>query len=371
MKKNRENSLLTLFTFISTYFLLTPSFACTNFNLKANDGSIIVGRSMEFGLPMNSNVVVYPRGEKFSSHSPKNKPGLSWTSKYGFIAMTAIEREGVTDGFNEMGFSVGFLWLPETEYQSVDDKDSARAVEILDLGAWILSQFSSLDEVKENIKSIRIWGDKMPQLGKKVPPLHLIIQDIKGNSLVIEFIRGEVKIYDNPIGILTNSPTFDWHLTNLRNYINLTAANSKPMTINKLLLEPTGQGTGLHGIPGSWTPPDRFIRATFFKTYAQPPKTAADGVNLAQHILNTVDIPFGDIRDIYGKNSNMDYTQWVVIKDLKNKMLYFRTYKNLTLRSIDLKQFSLGPGSGIRFMPTDSLEGNVVDVTNKIHTSKQ
>lgn len=82
----------------------------------------------------------------------------------------------------------------------------------------------------------------------------------KGNSLVIEHVEGELKVYDNLIGVMTNSPTFDWHLTNLRNYVSLSPNNPRPVTVEGVKGTGFGQGGGMLGLPGDYSPPSRFVR---------------------------------------------------------------------------------------------------------------
>ena len=91
---------------------------------------------------------------------------------------------------------------------------------------------------------------------------HFIVTDATGQSIVIEFTDGKVKIYNNPLGVLTNAPNFDWHMTNLRNYVNLSQDSIPDKKIEKLDFKPLGAGSGMIGLPGDMTPPSRFIRAT-------------------------------------------------------------------------------------------------------------
>jgi len=145
-----------------------------------------------------------------------------------------------------------------------------------------------------------------------------------------------MKILDNPVGVLTNVPKLEWHLTNLRNYINLSAFNKDAVTFDGSVFTPTGQGTGLLGIPGDWTPPSRFIKIAILKNFVERAKTNNENINLALHLLNTVDIPYGVVR---GANKNeYDYTQWVVVKDLSHQKLYYRTYRDLNIYSVDLRK---------------------------------
>jgi choloylglycine hydrolase len=120
------------------------------------------------------------------------------------------------------------------------------------------------------------------------------------------------------------------------------------------------------GIPGDSTPPSRFVRAAMFVHFAKTVENASKGVSLAAHILNTVDIPSGEIE---GKTEGLaveDYTQWLVIKDLTNKVLYVRDYDNLTLRAIDLKKLKFDPGTKSKSIPVQRDAGAVLDITNEL-----
>ena len=352
--------------FIICMFIANSSFACTDFQIKAEDGSVVVGRSMEFAVDMNSSILAVPRGQKYVSTAPGGKDGLKWKNKYGFVAANAFNYDRVVDGINEAGLSVGLLWLPGlTEYQEITKKDAPKALSIEDLGTWILSNFATADEVKKGMEKVRVWGEMIPELGI-VPPLHVAVHDANGKSLVIEFVGGEQKIYDNPVGVLTNAPSFDWHVTNLRNYVRLTSYNPEPVKIGGITFRATGQGSGVFGIPGDWTPPSRFVRVATFINLADPVKNSIEGVILAQHILNTVDIPLGVIKEEKkGVGLAEESTQWIVIKDLKNKVFYFHTYEDLSLRSVDLKKLNLKSGK-VKSILMKSGSHGITDITDKL-----
>jgi choloylglycine hydrolase len=321
-------------TLAATLLLTTtavPVLACTDFLIKAKDGSKVEGRSMEWGADLKSHVRFHPRGEDRKSESPDQKTSLVWNAKYSFLGVDCNGMDIVVDGMNEKGLSMSGLWLPGTVYQTVQDPKAA--LEVVDVGAWILGNYATVDEVTKAIGNVQVWGRLMAEWGG-IPTMHLALHDSSGRSVVIEFTDGHQKIFENPNGVLTNAPTFDWHTTNLRNYIRLSPFNSEPVKLNGTVLAPPGQGGGFLGIPGDWTPPSRFVHTTAMLAFATPPSQNLAAVNLAEHLLNAVDIPIGDAR---ADKDHSDYTQWIVIKDLTNKILYYRSYDNLSLRSIDLK----------------------------------
>lgn len=351
---------------ISSILPIGQAVACSDFQIEAIDGSIVIGHVMDFHLETNAAVTVYQRGERLSSSSPGGKKGYEWTSKYGFVGINAFgNKRYVGSGLNETGLAAGFLWLQETGYQTVKDSEATQALTIFDMCSWLLGSFASTAEVKEGIKGVRVWGEVAPEINM-VPPLHVAVHDALGNNLVIEFIEGQVKLHDNPIGVLTNSPPFDWHIMNLRSYINLTNMEVKPMDIAGVTIKSTGYGSGLIGIPGSWSSPSRFVRIVLFTHFATPTKDALEGVTLAVHILNTVDTPRGPIREKEGESFVDNYTQWASIQDLTNKVLYFRDYRNMGLRAIDLKKIDFKSQAKAKLLPIASEDYGVVDVTERL-----
>ncbi|PZC51665.1 hypothetical protein LH53_09710 [Mesotoga sp. TolDC] len=159
--------------------------------------------------------------------------------------------------------------------------------------------------------------------------------------MVVEFIDGEMKIYDNPNAVLTNAPELPWHLENLRNYVNLSAY-MKEAEINGITYKGMGFGSGYVGIPGDGTPPSRFVRITLLREFSNPVETEEEGVMLALHLLNTVDIPAGVSKREGSGPAAFENTQWVTIKDNKNLKLYFRSYDCSSLFRCRKVDFSNG-----------------------------
>jgi choloylglycine hydrolase len=308
--------------------------ACTDFLLRADDQNIVVGRSMEFGTPLDSEIILNPRGREFETKLDKGQPGLKWTSKYNYAGFTYFGTDDVVDGVNEKGLSLGALWFPTANYPKVDFSKPETVVPISLFADWILGSFASLSEVEKAMESIQIWPSPVPKI-ERVPPLHFSIHDRFGKSLVIEFLNGKVVMSENPVSVLTNAPHFEWHLINLKNYINLSASNVGPISFHGTVLDPTGQGTGMLGLPGDWTPPSRFVRIALMKQFVATAKNSKENTNLAYHLLNTVDIPYGTIRA--NNEKDYDFTQWITVKDLSNFSLSYRTYGDLCPTLIDLK----------------------------------
>ena len=128
-------------------------------------------------------------------------------------------------------------------------------------------------------------------------------------------------------------------------------------------MEASGSGNGWLGLPGDWMPPSRFVRAVKLLHAAQPAKNSAEAVNLAEHILNAVDIPYGVIK---AQPTGHDFTQWCVIKDLTNQVFYYRSYRDLVLKRIDMKQLSLNPGAATKTIRIEDGSCNFINVTDRL-----
>jgi choloylglycine hydrolase len=339
------------------------SLACSDFQLKAKDGSVVIGRSMEFPIDLKSEVCVVPRGQQFSIINKAGIKGLSWTSKYGFIGVNAFKlKDTYVEGINEKGLAIDGLMFTGSVYQPVKE---GKYIPLDKLAAWTMGNFATVAEVKKALAETNIAASEINKL--KDMGLHIAFHDAVGKNIVVEFINGKAKIYDNPLGVMTNRPDFEWQTNNLRNYINLDARDKKDKTVNGLKIEPTGVGSGMLGLPGDWTPPSRFVRLAYSIDAALPTKNAPETITLAMHLLNIVDIPKGVIKEnpepmvkLYG------IAQWVVIKDLTNKVLYYKTYENPTWKAVDMKKFNLNAGAAIKSIAIDNRQLQVEDVSSAL-----
>jgi choloylglycine hydrolase len=312
------------------------SSACTGITLRPRDGSVIYARTLEFAADLKSNLIVLPRGQQFTGTTPSGEPGLRWTTKYASTGMNAFGLPLFIDGLNERGLAVGVFYFPGyADYQKTTAADNARTLAPQELGAYLLGTCANVAEVTSAVHDVLVAAVPFAQLGE-VPPCHYLVSDAAGNSLVIEYVGGELRLHNNPLGVITNSPTFDWHLTNLSNYVNLSVTNVPPLDVDGTRFRGFGQGTGMLGLPGDFTPPSRFVRAVAFAKSALPVDTAREGVLQAFHILNQFDIPKGAARGVEQGQTVADYTLWTSAADLTNRRYYFRTFANSRIRMLDL-----------------------------------
>lgn len=343
--------------------------SCTAFRLQAGDGSILVGRSMEFAVDMKYDAIVVPRGKTYVSPAPDGKEGLAWKTRYGYVGIAAFGMEwGVSDGMNEAGLAVGVLWFEnDMKWQDVGSGETDRALAQGMVGDWILGNFAGVEELKREIRDVKVFDYTDPGT-KMSPTVHFIVYDAQGGCIVIEYEDGLCHIHDNPLGIMTNAPRFPWQLTNLRQYIGMTSGNPQPVRRAGLTFPPTGHGAGMFGLPGDLTPPSRFVRLAVLTGFSDPQLSAGKTLNLAQHIINTFDIPLGLITDTAPdkKTVQKESQQWVTFRDLTNRIVYFRTYDNQNLRKIDLNRLDFS-GAAVKRIPMFGTSEIVTDITDQAH----
>lgn len=313
--------------------------ACTGITLHTQQGDVVTARTIEWAAEaLNSGYVVVPRGHKQQSFLPDGtQNGKRFTAKYGYVGLTVEQPEFVMNGMNEAGLEAGLFYFPAYgQYEAYDEALKTQTISDFQLVAWILSSFKSVDEVKTALPLIHVVG-----IDPRSSTVHWRVTEPGGRQMVIEITDGQAHFYENTLGVLTNAPGFEWHLTNLNNYINLSTGTINTRKVGDLTLTAFGGGGGLHGIPGDMTPPSRFVRAAFFQASAPKLASAEETVTEAFHILNNFDIPVG-VQFAEGQTvaDIPSATQWTIACDLQGRRIYYRTMYNATIQCIDLNRIN-------------------------------
>lgn len=360
-----------IYTFATAFAVAaTSALACTGISLDAQDGAAIRGRTLEFGFPLQSNVIVVPAGTEFSGSLPGGGKGLTYRTRYGIVGANAFNELAIMDGLNDQGLSIGLFYFPGyAQYTPLTKENASRAIAPQDFGMWVLGNFATVDEVKRAVKDIAVVPTPMPGLGSangKVADVHFFIRDRSGNSIAVEPVGGTLKITDAPLGVMTNAPTYDWHMTNLDNYINLSVKDITTGKLGPVTLSTTGSGSGLLGLPGDFTPPSRFIRAAVFSQAAVPNADADDAVFAAFHILNQFDIPKGSVVNASVGKPAPEITEWTAVSDLKNLRWYFRTHQDQSIRVVDLKQAIAAAKGKIKTIDMEAATQPVTNVSTDV-----
>jgi choloylglycine hydrolase len=320
-----------------------PATACTGISLRASDGSVVVARTVEWALSdaAHDRLMVFPRRHAFVGTTPDGLTGMRWEGRHGFVTMTAYGQPFGPDGMNEAGLYVGMYYLPGfAEYAPHVRTETARALSVGDFMQWMLSSFATVEEVRARLDDVRVVHVDDPRFGGAALPFHWKVADPSGRSIVIEIVEGgTVKIYDAFLGVITNAPTYDWHLLNLRNYVGLDPAPRAGVTIGEVDLRPFGAGSGMIGLPGDFSPPSRFVRAAALTATARPLGGAQDAVFEAFRILDSFNIPLGAIAPAGRTATDIEgATQITSVSDLANRVYYFHTMHNRQVRAIDLRK---------------------------------
>lgn len=329
---------------VLTIFLAVPADACTGLFAKAEDGGVVYARSLEFATPLQSNLLVFPRGTACRVELPDGAKGPSWTTRYGFVGMNAFGLRHVVDGMNEKGLQVGLFWFPGyCEYPAYDPQKATSTLTPWEMGEWLLGQCATVKEAREKLQDMQVVAFLSKELGT-IPAAHYLVVDATGDSLVIEPVAGKLVMRDNPVGVFTNAPSFDWHLTNLGNYLDLSPRQPKAATLGRYQVKPLGMGAGMLGLPGDITPPSRFVRAAVYVNGLYPLKTTSEALGALMRLHQTFFITKGMAKPAAGDPGPVEITQWEVYTDLKNHKLYFSTYDNPNLRLVDAAKLDYSPG---------------------------
>lgn len=325
---------------------LSQSIACTSVTLVNKNGDTVSGRTMEWGLNWDWQLIYMPKGTTHNLTAPSNLnlPKQEYTSKYSVLGTGLIKdnHEFLLDGQNNQGLSLSANYLPDfTKYQTVTTSDNKYA-SIAEIATYILSDAQTVQQAKGILKEYKVWSDKDTMVNGIDPQLHFLITDKTGQGLVVEYIKGKVKFYDvnTRVKVMTNSPTYDWHLTNIRNYLNLSNKTKALIKLgddsdNKVKdkdiqdINALGQGNGFLGLPGDYSPPSRFIKTAVLSYYANIKGDKNESlVSKVTHILNTVDIAKGTVVEKMNNKAMYDHTAFTVAKDLNNNKLYITTYNH-------------------------------------------
>ena len=293
------------------------------------------------------------------AYTPDGENGLKYKSKYGYVGIYTEYEPFVVEGVNEAGLSAGLFFFPEYgEYAPYVKANADKTINDMQFVSWVLSQFASIDQVKAALKEV-----DLVTLSNKIGAVHWRIAQPDGRMVVLEVVAGVPHFYENALGVLTNSPGFQWHMTNLDNYVNLVpgAVNGYEL-VPGVELNAIGGGSGMLGLPGDFTPPSRFVRAAFFKATTPTWKTGFETVIQAFHILNNFDIPIG----IQHKKGEVpaglpSATQFTAATDQNAMRFYYRTAWNSNIRCIDLMTIDF---TRVRFQshPLDAVQEQPIEL---------
>lgn len=290
------------------------------------------GRTLDYEVSYGEEVVVTPRNFPFHF---RHMGGLS--SHYAIIGMATVAGEYPLyyDATNEKGLSMAGLNFPgNADYKPLaEGKDNVATFELI---PWLLGQCATVEEAKEYLARMNLantpFGPQFP-----VSPLHWIIAD-RDCAITVESVREGIRIYDNPVGILTNNPPFDYQMTNLTNYMSLSTEPPENHFSDQLDLTPYSRGMGMLGMPGDLSSASRFVRVAFTKLHSVSGTSESESISQFFHILGSVAQQRGCVHMGEGKYEITIYTSCC---NTDRGIYYYTTYENSQITGVDLHRENL------------------------------
>lgn len=304
---------------------------CTAITLQSKQKENFFGRTMDFSYPIEPQLYIVPKNYMWNNALNMNEI----CDSYSFIGI-GQETDGILgffDGVNERGFAAAALYFAGYAKYDTQLKHTEREpIAALDFLHFILGNCSSVEDLEEMLKEIYLVGVPDP-VTKTIAPLHWIATDKSGKCVVMEQTGAGMKLLPNPIGVMANSPNFGWHMTNLRNYMDVSPRQTHENNWGNVKLKPFGQGAGTMMLPGGYTSPERFVRTAYQKTHIEMPRNSIEAINACFHVMESVSIPKGIV---ISERDTCDYTKYVAFINTNTCEYFFKTYDNSQIATAGL-----------------------------------
>lgn len=325
---------------------------CTSLTLTTN--AFYFGRNLDLEYDFGQRVVITPRNYPFRFQKAGILP-----NHYAMIGMATVhavnpdsddmqERAGYplyAEAANEKGLCIAGLNFPDNAYYPPEEATGKENVSPFELIPWLLGKCANLKEARESLSGMHLisipFSDQIP-----LSPLHWHIAD-KTGSIVLESTQEGMKIHENPVGVMTNNPPFDFHMTNLRQYLNLTPDYPENRFSKQMEIKPFGVGFGSIGLPGDFSPTSRFIKAVFLKLNSVCDGSERGSISQFFHLLDAVVMPDGIVATPNGKFEKTDYSCCI---NADEGIYYYKTYSNHQITAVRLNNADL-EGNGLTEYP--------------------
>ncbi len=328
-----RRSLIAMLSVVSVSFFSANASACTRVLYIAKDGTVITGRSMDWGEDLKSNMWVLPRGMKRDGMGGKNS--VSWESKYGSLIVTGYDI-GTSEGMNEKGLVVNMLALAESDYGKPPE-----ATKVICLSTWaqyILDNHATVAEAVADLRKETFQVQTVVLPTGKPANMHLAISDSAGDSAVFEYVMGKLIIHHGKqFKVMTNSPIYDKQLA-IMEYWKETGGLTK-------------------SLPGTSRAADRFVRATFLlegiPTEAKPQyitgvagqKFYFQAMMSVLSVMRSVGTPLGIDVD---NQPWVSSTIWRTVSDSTNRIVLFDSATTPATFWVRLDDLDLKPGAPVK-----------------------
>ncbi|MED9905472.1 MAG: choloylglycine hydrolase [Lachnospiraceae bacterium] len=303
---------------------------CTAITYQTKDSYF--GRNLDLGYSYKETVTVTPR----------NYPLVfckvpQMDSHYAMIGMAFVTEDYPLyyDATNEKGLSMAGLNFPgNADYKPyAEGKDNITPFEFI---PWILGQCATLEEAKKLLETINLvdisFNEQLP-----LSPLHFIIAD-KESAVTVESVKEGLRVYDNPAGVLTNNPAFDFHMFNLNNYMNLSREEPANRFSDKLDLKTYCLGMGAIGLPGDLSSTSRFVKAAYTKLNSVSGDSESESISQFFHILDSV---YQQRGCVHLGDDKYEITVYSSCCNADKGIYYYRTYENSQITGVDMHRENL------------------------------
>ena len=311
---------------------------CTAITYKTKD--FYFGRTLDYEISYGDEVTITPRNYEFNFRHKQNIK-----KHYAIIGMAYVTENYPLyyEAVNEKGLGIaGLNFVGNAQYnKKIEGKDNITQFEFI---PWILSQSTTVKEAQKLIEKINFLDEPFsPNL--PLAQLHWIISD-SIESITVEAVKDGIKIYENPVGVLTNNPTFDKQMFELNNYMNLSTKSPKNTFAKSLDLDKYSRGMGAIGLPGDLSSQSRFIRAAFVKMNSVSKEEEKESVSQFFHILNSVEQQRGccELDD-----GIFEITIYTSCCNASKGIYYYTTYDNHQITAIDMHKENLNSENLIRY----------------------
>lgn len=296
--------------------------ACTRVTYLGPDGRNLTGRSMDWSLPMLSNLWIFPRG--MARNGAAGPRSLEWTSKYGSVITSGYDISTV-DGMNEKGLVANLLWLLHSEYPKDDGKTPRMSLAIW--AQFFLDNFATVDEAVTYLRDhpFDTATKDVPDQPGRLTTVHLSLSDASGDSAILEWIGGKLEIHHGrEYRVMTNDPPYPQQLAIQKYWADVNPRES---------------------LPGSTRSPDRFVRAGVYADMVQQSDDPRVAAAAAFSVVRNASVPFGvSIPDM----PNLSTTRWRTVADQKSRVYYVESALSPNAFWVDLTKIDFAEGSGTR-----------------------
>ena len=312
-------------------------YMCTAVSYRANDHYF--GRNLDLEYTYREEITVTPRNFPFPfRHTGRCDRHLAMIGMATVIDTYPLYYEAT----NEKGLSIAGLNFPGNAVY-LPPQDGVINIAPFELIPYLLGRCEDTIQAESLLRKINLTDTPFsPQL--PLTPLHWLISDTD-RSIVVEPMDDGIHVYENPVGVLTNNPPFEFHLYNLRNHLNVSAQPA----VNRFSqqeIKPFSNGMGGIGLPGDYSSASRFVKAAFVKLNSLLSDSETEDVQQFFHILSAVEMPTGSVMIRPGE---YEITQYSCCCNTDKGIYYYRTYNNSSITGIDMYREDLESSQPIRY----------------------